>query len=97
MAEPVTEVVEVGVDVARPPSGERDQPELRLHTAEEVLEQLRGTTKVARPSTINPNVPAALDKVVMKMLARRQENRYQTPGDLLAEVDAIAEELGVEV
>jgi hypothetical protein len=66
-------------------------------TAEEVLEQLRGTTKVARPSTLNENVPASLDKVVMKMLARRQENRYQTAAELLEEVEPIAEELGIEV
>src|SRR6478752_4870333 len=39
VAEPVTEVVEVGVDVARPSSGERDQPELRLHTPEELLDR----------------------------------------------------------
>src|SRR3954453_6465392 len=39
VAQPVTEVVEVGVDVAGPPSGERDQPELGLHTPEELLDR----------------------------------------------------------
>jgi hypothetical protein len=73
------------------------QPPFTGETAEEVLEQLRGTTKVARPSTINPNVPAALDKVVMKMLARRQENRYQAPAEVLEDVEPIAEELGLEL
>jgi hypothetical protein len=66
-------------------------------TPDEILEQVRGTTKVARPSTLNDDVSAEMDKVVMKLLARRQENRYQTPAELLADVGPIAEELGVEV
>jgi hypothetical protein len=62
-------------------------------SAEEVLEQVRGGTRVARPSALNPDVPAPLEKVVLKMLARRQEDRYQTPAELLADVVPIAAEL----
>jgi serine/threonine-protein kinase len=65
-------------------------------TAEEILEQLRGQARVPRPSTINANVNPKLEKVVMKMLARRQEERYATPAELLAELGPIAAELGVE-
>ena len=32
----------------------------------------------------------------MKMIARRQEDRYQTPADLLADLKPIAAEQGVE-
>jgi pSer/pThr/pTyr-binding forkhead associated (FHA) protein len=65
-------------------------------TAEEVVEQLRGSAKVPRLSTINSAVPAPLEKVVMKMLARRQEDRYQAPADLLAALEPIADALETE-
>jgi serine/threonine-protein kinase len=64
-------------------------------TAEEVLEQVH-TRRVPRVSTLNPDVPAALEKVVMKMLARRQEDRYQSPADLLADLKPVAADLEVE-
>lgn len=65
-------------------------------TADEVLEQVRGATRVARPSAFNAAIPAALEKVVLKMLAKRQEDRYQTPAELLADLEPIAAEQGVE-
>jgi hypothetical protein len=65
-------------------------------TPEEVLGQLRGSARAPRPGTINPETPKELDKVVMKMIARRQEDRYQTPADLLADLKPIAAEQGVE-
>ncbi|HEX5272340.1 MAG TPA: FHA domain-containing serine/threonine-protein kinase, partial [Gemmataceae bacterium] len=65
-------------------------------TEEEVLEHLRGSTRVPRPTTINPDVPADLEKVVMKMVARRQEDRYQTPGELLADLKPVVAELEAE-
>jgi Protein kinase domain/Inner membrane component of T3SS, cytoplasmic domain len=65
-------------------------------TAEEVLEKLRGSARVPRLSTINPEAPPALEQIVMKMLARRQEDRYQTLAELLTALKPIAEELGVE-
>ena len=34
------------------------------------------------PSTRNPEVPAALDSIVMKALAKNQLNRYQTAGEM---------------
>ncbi len=64
-------------------------------TPEEVLKQARGG-RVPRPSTINPDVSAPLEKVVMKMLARRQEDRYQTPNELLADLKPIAADLDIE-
>jgi serine/threonine-protein kinase len=66
-------------------------------SAEAVMEKLRGSTRVPRPSSINPDVPDDLEKVVVKLLARRQEDRYQTPAELLEDVEPIAEDLGVEL
>jgi pSer/pThr/pTyr-binding forkhead associated (FHA) protein len=63
---------------------------------DEVLELLRGSARAPRPSTMNPEVPPALEKVVMKMIARRQEDRYQTPAEMLADLKPVAAELAVE-
>jgi len=65
-------------------------------TADEVLEQLRGSQRVPRPSSLNDAVPAPLEKVVLKLLARRQEDRYQTPAEFLTDLEPIAEDQGVE-
>jgi pSer/pThr/pTyr-binding forkhead associated (FHA) protein len=65
--------------------------------ADAVLEQVRSAPKVKRPSALNPDLSPALEKVVLKLLARRQEDRYQTAAELLDAVEPIAEELGVEV
>ncbi len=40
-------------------------------------------------------MPASLDKMVLKLLARRQEDRYQTPAEFLADLEPIAAAQGV--
>jgi pSer/pThr/pTyr-binding forkhead associated (FHA) protein len=42
-------------------------------------------------------IPAGFEAVVLRLLARRPEERYPSAGELLAEVEAIAGEHGVEV
>jgi eukaryotic-like serine/threonine-protein kinase len=39
------------------------------------------------PSSVNPDVPAAVDAIVMKALAKNPENRYQTAAEMRADVD----------
>jgi hypothetical protein len=73
------------------------RPPYVADSAEEILEQVRGPVPVARPSSFNAAIPAALEQVVMKILAKRQEDRYQTPAELLADLEPIAEKQGVEV
>jgi serine/threonine-protein kinase len=41
----------------------------------------------APASVVNPNVPAALDRILEKMLARRPEDRYQTASELIVELE----------
>jgi hypothetical protein len=65
-------------------------------TAEEVLAQIRGSTRVERPSTLNREIPPRLEQVVVKLLAKLPEDRYATPAELLADLEPIAAELGVE-
>ncbi len=66
-------------------------------TAAEILEQVGGPTRAAKPSAFNDDVPTALDKVVLKLIAKRQEDRFQTPAELVEQITPIAEEAGVEV
>lgn len=66
----------------------------------ESLEQTRrlinkGVPK--RPGEFHKNIPDKLSAVVMLLLARRPEDRYQSPADLLADLEEIAESEGIEV
>src|SRR6185436_5527094 len=45
------------------------------------LEKVRNA-EVPLPTQFNPNIPPGLEKVVMKALAREQEDRYQWASDL---------------
>ncbi len=42
------------------------------------------------PSQANPNVPAALDPLVLRALAKKPENRYQTAGEFLSHLEMAA-------
>jgi serine/threonine protein kinase len=44
-----------------------------------------------------PAVPQAFEAVVLKMLARRREDRFRTPAEVLAELESLAESEGVEL
>ena len=66
-------------------------------SAEAVLQQIRGPSRVTRPTAVSADIPAALETVVLKMLAKHQEDRYQTPAELLSDLEPIAEEEGVAV
>ena len=66
------------------------RPPFQGDTKEDLLEQIQGPSKPTRPGAFNASIPAALEKVVLKMLAKRQEDRYQTPAEMLAEIEAIA-------
>lgn len=59
---------------------------------ENVMEKLmaRALEDAPRVRSKNPEVPDELDTVVAKMLARDPDSRYQTPGELVAALDAWA-------
>jgi pSer/pThr/pTyr-binding forkhead associated (FHA) protein len=68
------------------------RPPFQGNSAADIVAQLQGPGKPPRPSTINSGIPPVLDKIVMKMLAKRQEDRYQTPAELLQALDAVADD-----
>ncbi|MEO8033534.1 MAG: protein kinase [Acidobacteriota bacterium] len=47
----------------------------------------------ARPSEIVAGVPIELDRIVMKALEKERDNRYQTAGQMLADLRALRQEL----
>jgi eukaryotic-like serine/threonine-protein kinase len=49
----------------------------------------------ATPSSRRPNIPHELDMVVMRALAKDPEDRYQTAGEMEADLDRVARGAGV--
>jgi serine/threonine-protein kinase len=62
----------------------------------EVLQKIRGAVPV-RPREYHPAIPGPLEGVVLRMLAKRPEERFLTPAELLAEVEPLARNLQVKV
>jgi serine/threonine protein kinase len=46
------------------------------------------------PSVFNPNIPPALEQIVMKAMAKDPEARYQSAAEMLADLNAFAAQLG---
>jgi serine/threonine protein kinase len=63
-------------------------------TQAETIRNIRETAPV-RPTKLQPEVPKRFEAVVMKMLAKRQEDRYQTAEQLLADLQLVGKEQGV--
>jgi hypothetical protein len=69
------------------------RPPFVSDTREGLIEEIQGPAKPAKPSKFNDDVPVSLEKVVLKMLTKRQEDRYQTPAELLEDLEPIEEEI----
>jgi len=72
------------------------QPPFKGKTPEETLAMIH-KAKLVPPSEHQDAIPGELDDVVLKMLARRQEDRYGRISDVLSELETVAEEEEVEV
>jgi hypothetical protein len=53
--------------------------------------------KLVRPSALQKSIPGAMEAVVLKMLARHQEDRYQTPAEVLSDLEPVAKAEGMAV
>lgn len=58
---------------------------------EDVLAQVREAPP-DRPRKYQKSIPAEMERIVMKMLAKRQEERYATPAELLADLQPLVPE-----
>ena len=56
---------------------------------------LRGTPQ--RPRALEPSVPAELERAVLRLMARRQEDRYTSARELLADLERIDSKEGAAV
>ncbi len=65
------------------------QPPFHGHSPEEIIAQVR-EGKVVKPSKTQRDVPPPFEAAVLKLLARRPADRFQTAADLLAVVEPIA-------
>ncbi len=68
------------------------RPPFQADNSADLLEQIQGPAKPPRPGAFNSSVPVALEKIVLKMLAKRQEDRYQTPAEMLKALEAVDED-----
>lgn len=51
------------------------------------------TKKATAPSTINPEIPAIISQIVMKLIAKKPENRYQSAWGLKADLEKALQQL----
>jgi pSer/pThr/pTyr-binding forkhead associated (FHA) protein len=64
------------------------RPPFVAATPEATMKQIR-TAALVRPRQLNPNIPEEVEVVVVRMLARRQEDRYSSPAALLADLERL--------
>ena len=55
-------------------------------TADE-LARMHDAGNLEPPRSVNPDVPAELDRIIRKMMARKLEDRYQTPASLIEDLE----------
>jgi serine/threonine protein kinase len=70
------------------------QPPFQGPTPRDVLVQIR-EGKVVRPSKLQKGIPGPFETLVLKMLARRPEDRFPSALELLADVETIAYAHGI--
>jgi serine/threonine-protein kinase len=72
------------------------RPPYEGKTPSDILEKIQHAMPV-KPREYLQTVPDQLEAIVLKMLAKRPEDRFLTPAELLAELEPLAQTLGVRV
>lgn len=72
------------------------RPPFQAATPEDTLELINSAVPT-RPRDVHKNIPEGLSVAVMRLLSRRPEDRYQSPGELLIDLETLAAEEGIEV
>lgn len=71
------------------------RPPFSGDSAEDLIEEVR-RTPVTRPTTYQKEIPPAFEAIVMRLLAKLQEDRFPTAAELLTSLEAITEEHKIE-
>jgi serine/threonine protein kinase len=71
------------------------RPPFQGQSPEQTLAMIHEAPLV-KPTAYQTATPEAVEAAVLKMLARRQADRYQTPAELLTELEEFAEDEGLE-
>jgi serine/threonine-protein kinase len=72
------------------------RPPLVGKTRKETLTKIR-EEEPAPPKSFQSSIPAVFEKTVLKMLAKRPEDRFQTPAEVLEVLSPLAKEHGLKV
>jgi pSer/pThr/pTyr-binding forkhead associated (FHA) protein len=72
------------------------QPHFAGKSLQEITTQIR-EAKVPKPSKQQRGIPPLFEAVVLKMMARRREERFQSAAEVLAYLQPLAEEHGIAV
>jgi serine/threonine protein kinase len=72
------------------------KPPFKGATSAETVHRIR-EAEPERPTQLQPSIPPRLEKVVLKLLTKLPENRFQSAKDLLAELDHVGQKQGVSV
>lgn len=72
------------------------QPLFRTASLKEAIQEIRDTTPI-RPRKIQKSIPREFDFVIMRMLAKHQEDRYQSPAEVLADLRPLIKAHGIKL
>ncbi len=81
----LTDIFSFGVVLYQMATG---RPAFRGETSGELIGAILHQTPV-KPSTVNPALPASLERIILKALEKDRAARYQSAGDLRADLEAI--------
>src|SRR5262249_57716393 len=80
-----SDIVSLGVVLYQMATG---RPAFRGETPEATIGAIFRETPI-EPSALNPEAPKGLDRIVLKALEKNRDARYQSAGELLAELVAL--------
>src|SRR5262249_15982183 len=72
------------------------RPPFKGSTPDQTLARIQGAP-LPKPRQIHATIPANLEAVVVRLLARRPEDRFQSATELLEALEEVADREGVEL